>query len=257
MGGVTAVMLGGSRARGEELPGSDVDLGLYYRPPLDVAGLRELAAEIASARTGIDTPELTEPRAWGPWVDGGGWLTIDDVAVDWIYRDMDRVHRSWETAEAGSVTFHFQVGHPLGVPDFAYAGEVALGVLLADLTGELTRLKERMTTYPPELARALVARLGEAQFLVDLVPKSADRGDTAFVAGCLFRVVGLCAHAIHARAGRWVISEKSLIDNAGRLPEAPSDFAQRAKEILGSVGSEPKQLHAAITSARSLLADVS
>ena len=104
MGGVTAVMLGGSRARGEELPGSDVDLGLYYRPPLDVAGLRELAAEIASARTGIDTPELTEPRAWGPWVDGGGWLTIDDVAVDWIYRDMDRVHRSWETAEAGSVT---------------------------------------------------------------------------------------------------------------------------------------------------------
>ncbi len=84
----------------------------------------------------------------------------------------------------------------------------------------------------------------------------AERSDTAFVAGCLFRVVGLCAHAVHARAGRWVISEKSLIDNAGRLPEAPVDFAHRVGEILGCLGTEPTQLHAAIASARSLLADV-
>lgn len=35
--GVAAVMLGGSRARSAELPDSDVDLGLYYRPPLNGA----------------------------------------------------------------------------------------------------------------------------------------------------------------------------------------------------------------------------
>ncbi len=37
VGGVVGVVLGGSRARGEHVPESDVDLGLYYRPPLDVA----------------------------------------------------------------------------------------------------------------------------------------------------------------------------------------------------------------------------
>jgi predicted nucleotidyltransferase len=33
--GVVAVLLGGSRARGDQVPESDVDLGLYYRAPLD------------------------------------------------------------------------------------------------------------------------------------------------------------------------------------------------------------------------------
>src|SRR3712207_8687536 len=41
---------------------------------------------------------VTAPGGWGPWVDGGGWLTIDGSAVDWIYRDLDRVERSWEDA---------------------------------------------------------------------------------------------------------------------------------------------------------------
>jgi hypothetical protein len=254
--GVTAVMLGGSRARGAAFPDSDVDLGLYYRPPLDLARLRRLAEAVGVARAGSGRPELTEPGAWGPWVDGGGWLTIDGVSVDWIYRDVDRVQRSWQLAESGTFSFHFQVGHPFGVPDFAYAGEVALGVLLADPTGELTQLKEQMITYPPKLGRAIVDRLAEARFLLDHLPKSAQRRDVAFVAGCLFRVIGLCAHAIHATAGRWVITEKGLIDAAGKLPDAPVAFSQRADEILGSLGADPAGLRKAIASAGGLLADV-
>lgn len=115
--GVVGVALGGSRARGDHGPDSDVDLGLYYRPPLDVVALRALAHEV----TGVHV-EVTEPGAWGPWVDGGAWLSIDGTAVDWIYRDLDRVRSSWKDARAGRLEFHFQVGHPLGVPGFAYAG---------------------------------------------------------------------------------------------------------------------------------------
>ncbi len=37
---IVGVALGGSRARGDHGPDSDVDLGLYYRPPLNVALLR-------------------------------------------------------------------------------------------------------------------------------------------------------------------------------------------------------------------------
>lgn len=200
--GVVGVMLDGSRARGDEHPDSDIDLGLYYRPPLDTEALRRLARSVATARDDQGpAPDGTESGGWGPWVDGGGWLTIDGMQVDWIYRDVDRVRRSAELALAGESAFHFQVGHPFGIPDFAYAGEIALGVVLADSTGELASLKQQVDQYPAVLGEAIVDRLDEARFLLGALTKSAQRSDAAFVAGCLYRVVTLCAHAVHAQAG--------------------------------------------------------
>jgi hypothetical protein len=115
-------------------------------------------------------------------VDGGGWLSIGGTAVDWIYRDLDRVICAWNDADQGTYQFHAQTGHPLGFPDFAYAGELALGVVLADLTGELAALRDRMRTYPDNLRRTLVTRsLWEASFLVDIAHKAVARTDTTYV----------------------------------------------------------------------------
>ena len=254
--GVTAVMLGGSRARGAEQPDSDVDLGLYYRQPLDAKRLQLLAQSLAEARSGDERPTVTQPGEWGPWVDGGGWLSIGGMAVDWIYRDLDRVQALARQAQDGRFGFHFQVGHPLGVPDFAYAGEVALGVVLADPSGELTDLQDRLTTYPPALTKAVVGRLEEAYFLLGGSEKSARRADVALIAGVLFRVIGLCGHALHAKAGQWVINEKGLIDAAGRLQTAPPGFTVRAHAILGRLGTDSVGLGASLTAARALLDEV-
>jgi Nucleotidyltransferase domain len=250
--GVAGVMLGGSRARDDFAADSDYDLGVYYRPPLDVEALGRLAIDVA----GPDA-RVTQPGAWGPWVDGGGWLTIDGFAVDWIYRDLDRVQASWRDAQAGRYAFHWQVGHPLGVPDFAYAGEVALGVVLADPTGELTELQRSSRDYPNSLRRALIDGLGEAEFLLMVARKAVPRRDTAYVVGCLFRIVGLGAHALHGHAGRWLINEKGAVDAASRLPNAPGDFARRAHELLGSTGGTAESLTAALDAAEGLIADVS
>jgi len=173
------VLLGGSRARGDHSPDSDVDFGVYYRPPLDVEALTELARQIASAREPAGLVTVTRPGDWGPWVDGGAWLSIDGVPVDWIYRDLDRVHAAWTDACAGRYRFHVQAGHPLGVPDFGYAGEVGLGTVLADPTGEFTGLHARTQDYPPALAEALVDGLWEARFLVAGAREAAARTDTA------------------------------------------------------------------------------
>lgn len=248
--GIVGVTLGGSRARGDHLPESDVDLGLYYRPPLDVAALGDLAREVAGTEVA-----LTQPGEWGPWVDGGGWLRIADTAVDWIYRDLDRVHAAWDDAREGRSAFHFQVGHPLGVPDFAYPGELALGVVLADPTGELAALRRHLR-YPRALADALVDRLWEAEFSLKNASKAVTRADTAYVAGCLFWVVGLCAHALHGRAGRWLVNEKGAVIAAGRLANAPSGFSQRAAAILAHLGTEPEELEVAVRAAAQLLIDV-
>ncbi|SER20573.1 nucleotidyltransferase domain-containing protein [Microlunatus flavus] len=254
--GVVGVVLGGSRARGDEQAGSDVDLGLLYRPPLGVGALRDLAEQEADARPGdAGSPgdSVTEPGAWGPWVDGGAWLSVEQTPVDWLYRDLDRVARSSADAHAGRLDFAFQVGHPLGVSTVAYAGELALARVLADPTGEITTLQAELRVYPDALRAAVLDRLDEARFLLGAVGKSAGRGDAAYVAGVLFRVVGLCAHAVHARAGRWVVNEKGLVDQAGRLATAPERFAERAHGVFALVGRDPDALHRAVTEAAALV----
>ncbi|NUR91426.1 MAG: nucleotidyltransferase domain-containing protein, partial [Nonomuraea sp.] len=138
--GVVGVTLGGSRARGTALPGSDVDLGLYYRGGLDTGALRALAFELTGERV-----EVTEPGGWGPWVDGGAWLRVDGTPVDWIYRDLDRVSAVWDDCRAGRFTVGQQNGHPLGFYSHVYAGELALGQVLADPTGELGKLKAELS----------------------------------------------------------------------------------------------------------------
>lgn len=246
--GVEGVTLGGSRARGDHTPDSDVDLGLYYRGPLDVDALGCLAREVAGAEV-----EVSAPGAWGPWVDGGGWLTIDRTAVDWIYRDLDRVQASWRDAQQGRFDFHFQVGHPLGVPDFGYAGEVALSRILADPTGELASLRQAARSYPPLLRDALVARLWEASFSLGIARKALSRTDSAYISGCLFRAVLLCAHALHADAGSWLINEKGAVASAARLPNAPTDFARRAQDLCGNLGSTVAELDHTLARAHDLV----
>lgn len=52
--GVVGVLLGGNRARGEDRPESDWDLGVYYRGNLDLAALRALAGhEDRAGRLGV------------------------------------------------------------------------------------------------------------------------------------------------------------------------------------------------------------
>ena len=249
--GVIGVMLGGSRARGEHIASSDYDMGLYYRAPLDTAALASLARRVA----GSDA-EVTEPGQWGPWVDGGAWLRVEGTAVDWIYRDAGRVFGAWDDAQQGRFNFNAQIGHPFGVPDFAYVGEVALGLVLADASGQLGVLKQQAATYPMELADALVARLWEADFLIGGLRKAAQRADSAWVAGCLFRVVMLCVHALHGRAGRWLINEKGAVASAGRLTLSPPNFNGRAQAVLGQLGTTPSDISSTIDAAAGLVADV-
>src|SRR4026209_311599 len=82
--GVSAIVLGGSRARGSHTPKSDIDLCIYSHSarPLDLTALDRVAAEFDdSHHTGLITPI----GGWGPWINGGGWLTIQSQAVDFLY----------------------------------------------------------------------------------------------------------------------------------------------------------------------------
>ncbi|CAG7587222.1 nucleotidyltransferase domain-containing protein [Rhodococcus opacus] len=248
--GVVGVTLGGSRARGTHTAESDYDLGVYYRGALDTDGLNDLAREWAGV-----SASATRTGEWGPWVDGGAWLSIDGRAVDWLYRDLDRVTAVWQDTQQGVYGFHAQTGHPFGFADFAYVGELASAVILADPSGRIAALHTDMQHYPDLLREALVRRLWEADFVTMLARKAIPRADATYVAGCLFRAVCLCAHALHAHARRWVINEKGAVAAAGALPNAPTDFTARAHAVFGRLGTTPDELTAALTLAEQLVDD--
>ncbi len=249
--GVEAVVLGGSRARGDAQPESDVDLGLYYSAPLDVDGLRALAGELGadSAHT------LVQPGGWGPWVDGGGWLRIDGIAVDWIYRELDRVEKSVEDALAGRVVRHVQLGHPFGIPDYGYAAEVASALVLADPAGRLETMRSRLETYPPALSAALVAQLDQAEFVASGASHALEREDAVVIAGYLFDAVMIASNAVLGAAGVWVTNEKGTVALAGRQRIAPPDFTGRAMRLLGGLGTSRQELSASIDAGVSLVMD--
>ena len=246
--GVVGVMLGGSRARGEHRPESDWDIGVYYRGELDLDALRTLAGP------GVD---VAGPGDWGSWVNGGAWLTIDGVSVDWILRDLDRVEQVWADCRAGRYEVGIQVGHPLGFWSPCYVGEVALGQVLADPAGELARLQEQTATYPALLRTALVARVGEAGFLVAVAAKGAARGDTLYVSLCLSRAFGVLVQALFAANRRWFLNEKGALGVAVALPGAPEGFGPRVQAVLGSLGGTAESLLAAVAEAQVLVDEIS
>src|SRR6201995_5272962 len=123
--GVAAIALGGSRARGTATDASDYDIGLYFSAgaPLDTQRLLD------AVKTVVDTPEaadVTPIGGWGPWIVGGGWLTVEGRKVDLLYRNLDHVARVIGECRAGEVTMHYQPGHPHGFPSMIWMGEVAL-----------------------------------------------------------------------------------------------------------------------------------
>ena len=91
--GITAIALGGSRARGNHTPESDVDLGLYYQPenPPDLLALNRLASELDdNHRTNLITPI----GKWEKWMNGGGWLKVKGIPVDRCYLDSTSLIKS-------------------------------------------------------------------------------------------------------------------------------------------------------------------
>ena len=248
--GVVGVVLGGSRARGDALPTSDVDLGVYYEGVPDTAELGRLASRWSGREVAVG-----EPGSWGRWVDAGGWLDVEGTAIDWILRDVDRVAAQADRANRGEFAFHPQAGHPLGFLDVSYAAELATGVVLADPAGRLASVRAAVTAYPLALRDVMVGALWEADFLVGAAAKGARRADTTYVSLALARAVLLCAHALHAHAGRWVTNEKGLAPAVATLPDAPADFSRDAALALGALGATEESLTAAVAAVARLVGE--
>jgi predicted nucleotidyltransferase len=215
-----AVVLGGSRANDMHRPDSDWDLGVYYRGALDPGDVRRLGYP----------GYVSELGEWGPIMNGGAWLTIEDTPIDVLFRDLDVVEGWLADAEHGRFDVLVQNGYIVGAPTYLPVGELAIN---RPLSGELPRPE-----YPEPLATRAAERWhGRASVSLMFAETHADAGDSTCCAGMLADAVLSAAHARLAERREWVLNEKRLVERAGLLDVQP---------LLAAAGATSAELAATV-----------
>ncbi|HZP98646.1 MAG TPA: nucleotidyltransferase domain-containing protein [Reyranella sp.] len=250
--GIRAIVLGGSRARGTAGPDSDYDIGLYYEPdsPIDVGRL-------AKAVTLLPVPvtsTVTAVGEWGPWINGGAWLTVDGKRVDLLYRDLGKVGEVIEACRAGRIERAYQPGHPHAFVSAIYMGEVAHARVLWDPDNVLAPLKRQCEPYPAALAEALIRSFfWEARFALENAEHGSGRADPNYVAGCAFRAVASLCQALFALNHTYLLNEKGAVAGVERLARHPADFGRRVARLHAAGTAGLADLRALIEETAGLL----
>ena len=253
--GITAVVLGGSYARGRAQPGSDIDLGIFYSEalPFSVQSVRDLAEEVNDT----PGPVVTDLYGWGPWVNGGAWLTIGGQRVDFLYRNLEQVERVITDAEMGRYEVHYLQQPPFGFFSGTYLGEIAVCIPLFDPQARINMLKGRVAHYPEALRRAVVQDyLFMAEFtLTSFAPKVAARSDTYGTAACLSRAVNELVLALFALNRKYPVNDKTVLAEIAEFERAPRDFGPRVQKTLAQLGTSAAELLSAVEAIAQLLRD--
>jgi hypothetical protein len=235
--GIEAVALGGSRARGTAHDASDYDIGLYFSAsqPLDTDQLLRVAKGM------VDDPDaaaVTEVGGWGPWIVGGGWLSIAGQKVDLLYRCIDDVARVIDACRAGRISMDYQPGHPHGFCSAIWMGEIALCQPLHDRQGTIIGLKALTSPYPKPLREALIHRFQwKIGFSIENAELAVSREDQTHIAGCTYRALACLGQLLFALNERYLINEKGALQEAAGFPLTISDLARSVAEVWEHIGN--------------------
>lgn len=251
--GVRALVLGGSRARGTENPNSDIDIGIYYNTNngLDIAQLRRAATVMDDDnRDNL----ITEIGGWGPWINGGGWLKVNQKPVDFLYRDQNKVSKVIEQCLVGEITIDYQPGHPHGFINSIYLAEIALCKVLWDPSGLIGQMKTRTIPYPHILQKAIIQKfLWEANFSHEIGKKGIYKKDLSYIAGCCFRSVSCLNQVLFALNETYWMNEKGAAAITDSFSMVPSKYSYRINNIFTLVTEDQAGLEKALSMLRDLI----
>lgn len=253
--GVVAVALGGSRARGTQRPDSDVDIGLYYRDsaPFSIDGVFALAEALSDE----PNPVVTDFYRWGPWVNGGAWLTIKGQRVDFLYRSLDRLEQVIADCRQGRIESEFYQQAPYGFHSYIYLGELSVCKPLYDPQAALAELKARLIPYPPPLRKAIVDRfLWGVEFDLSQAVKLAERRDVYSTAGCLTRCAAGLVQVVYALNEHYFVSDKGALTEIESFSRQPVRFVSLLEQALAHPGTSASELSESVSRLSSLLREV-
>lgn len=248
--GVAAIVLGGSRARGTATAASDYDIGLYYATdkPLDTDRLLQAARKLVDVP---DEAQVTQVGGWGPWIIGGGWLTVSGQKVDLLYRNIEAVADIIAQCRVGEIDMLYQPGHPHGFCTAIWMGEVALCRPLHDPESHIARLKAAISPYPAALRDALIRKFDwEIKFAIENGELAAARAEQTHIAGCAYRALTCTAQVLFALNERYLINEKGALQEAAHFPLTIPDLPKRTEDVWRLIGNG--EFGAALAALRSI-----
>ena len=240
--GVLAIALGGSYARGTATPTSDIDIGLYYAnvSPFAITDLQSIAERLN------DKSDVTvhDFGAWGRWVNGGAWLTIQGQRVDWLYRSVDTLQHWITQSQQGIIELDYYQQPATGFYSYMYLAELSICQPLYDPQGILLALKHQVDYYPPALKAKIIREFTK---LTDFTLYHADtayqRGDIHSLVGCLHRVVLALVQILHAQHETYFISDKGAIEECQQFDNCPASFQDIITEALSNpLDNAPRKL---------------
>lgn len=254
--GVIGIVLGGSRARGNNLENSDIDIGIYYDEYL---GFNTEDLSVAAAKLDDEHREnlVTPIGGWGPWVNAGGWLTIDGYHVDFILRDIDRVEEEINDCIEGKITTNYQTGHPHGYLNVMYMGEVSICNILLDKYKKIAQLKNKTKPYPKRLKDVMVNYfMFEACFSLMHAESNIDKDDISYVAGHIFRSVSCLNQLLFAANEEYCINEKRAVKIIDSFEIKPENYKKRIDEIFTLISSNPEDTKKAVEILKEIIDEV-
>lgn len=240
--GIEAIVLGGSRAKGNYSAKSDIDIGIYYSndSELDLMELKRVATELDDThRTNL----ITKIGEWGPWINGGGWLCIDGVATDFLFRNINKVATVIDDCLNKKITIDYQPGHPHGFVNTIYIAETYYCKILWDTNNLLVNLKDKITPYPLPIKTGIVDKfLWEAGFSNSIAYKGLLKNDIVYTTGCIYRVISCLMQVIYALNETYIMNEKGSLANIDTFKIIPEAFKEKVENIFLSLTSDTKNM---------------
>jgi predicted nucleotidyltransferase len=253
--GVSAVVLGGSHARGTAGPDSDIDIAIYYHAvsPPDIDALRQVAAELS----GNPEQQITALYEWGRWVNGGAWLSTPVGKVDILYREIDKVRRTIDDAHMGKCEQDYLQQPAFGFYSIAYLEETRCCIPLYDPDYIIAELKTLVDTYPAPLRTAVINdHLWLAEFTLQWAKGFVARNDIYSSAGCFSRIGASLIQVLYAINDRYFLSDKAVILDVPTFAKQPIRFMARLNDVLGYPGQTQHALQESLNRLTALWQDV-
>ncbi|GGB90505.1 nucleotidyltransferase domain-containing protein [Staphylococcus nepalensis] len=251
--GVVGVVLGGSRAKGNHRPDSDIDIGIYYD---ETQGFNTDNIEKAALKINDEKKDdlITSLGDWGEWINGGGWLLVDGYHVDLIFRDIKKVNEVIKDCLLGKVTIHYQTGHPHGFLNVMYMGELNICKILADPQNKLSELKNKTFPYPPKVKQSITQFFAfEASFSFMFIEDNINKNDISYIMGHLFRCISCLNQVIFAKNEIYCINEKKSVAMINEFPIKPKNYKNRIDNIVSSLSMDEYKTKQSIEELRKII----
>ena len=230
--GIEAIVLGGSRATKTENEFSDIDIGIYYNETFDISTFRKIASKLDDEHREDCITNLGE---WGPWINGGGWLKINNIPVDILFRDIKKVNQCIDDCKKGVITIDYQSGHPFGFINSIYMGEVFYCEILYANSNEIQELKDSLKVFPSTYKTAAIQRfLWECEFSLQCGKKAINKNDILYASGSIFCSAICLIYVIYAENEMYCLNEKGSLDRLIKSENVklPINFKERIEKSI-------------------------